>query len=147
MAALPRAEARIANLDRLVGLARRRGGTLAGFSRWLDQRIDDDADEPEAAVFSIEDDAVRLTTIHASKGLDFPVVVLVELEDEPRGEPASLGFFHDDVTGAASFVMRHHAPRPGVSAASRARPSSSSPAPTRPRRPKRARARPPNDAA
>ncbi len=114
LAALPRAEARLANLDRLVALARRRGGTLAGFSRWLDQRIDDDADEPEAAVFSAEDDAVRLTTIHASKGLDFPVVVLVDLEAEPGGEPASLGFFHDESSDAASFVMRHHAARPGA---------------------------------
>ncbi|MEO5725784.1 MAG: UvrD-helicase domain-containing protein, partial [Byssovorax sp.] len=67
LAALPRAEARIGNVDRLVTIARRRGGTLASFVRWLDRRIHDEADEAESAVFSPEDDAVRLTTIHASK--------------------------------------------------------------------------------
>src|ERR1019366_2623177 len=35
--------------------------------------------EPEAAVFSEDDDAVRLLTIHASKGLDFRVVIIPEV--------------------------------------------------------------------
>ncbi|MEP7126399.1 MAG: UvrD-helicase domain-containing protein, partial [Byssovorax sp.] len=52
LAALPRAEARLGNVDRLVTLARRRGGTLGRFVRWLDRRIHDEADEAEAAVFS-----------------------------------------------------------------------------------------------
>src|SRR5262249_38702984 len=73
-AALPRAQARIANLDRLVAIARRQLGTLASFSRWLDARIADETDEPEAVVFAPGDDAVRITTIHGSKGLAFPVV-------------------------------------------------------------------------
>ncbi len=109
VAALPRAEARIGNLDRLVTIARRRGGTLAAFVRWLERRMRDDADEAEAAVFSPEDSAVRLTTIHASKGLDFPVVVLVDLNAEPRGDHGGLGFF----TGAdgARLVVRHYARR------------------------------------
>ena len=111
IAALPRAEARIGNLDRLVTIARRRGGTLAAFVRWLERRMRDDADEAEAAVFSPEDDAVRLTTIHASKGLDFPVVVLVDLNAEPRGDGGSLGFVTDGTRAVLS--MRHYAPRAG----------------------------------
>jgi ATP-dependent helicase/nuclease subunit A len=114
LAALPRAEARIGNLDRLVTLARRRGGTLAGFVRWLDRRIRDDADEAEAAVFSPEDDAVRLTTIHASKGLDFPVVVLVDLNAAPRGDHGALGFLSPDGAGPPTLVLRHYAPRGGT---------------------------------
>ncbi len=109
LAALPRAEARLGNLDRLVTIARRRGGTLAAFVRWLERRMRDDADEAEAAVFSPEDDAVRLTTIHASKGLDFPVVVLVDLNAEPRGDHAGLGFVADGA--GARLVVRHYAPR------------------------------------
>jgi ATP-dependent helicase/nuclease subunit A len=110
LAALPRAEARIGNVDRLVTLARRRGGMLAGFVRWLDRRIHDEADEAEAAVFSPEDDAVRLTTIHASKGLDFPIVVLVDLNAEPRENPGGLGVF-GGAGGAPLLVARHHAAR------------------------------------
>lgn len=114
LAALPRAEARLGNLDRLVTIARRRAGTLAAFVRWLDRRIRDEADEAEAAVFSPEDSAVRLTTIHASKGLDFPVVVLVDLNAEPRADHGGLGFVTPDGAGASeapTLVVRHHAPR------------------------------------
>jgi ATP-dependent helicase/nuclease subunit A len=109
LAALPRAEARLGNLDRLVTIARRRGGTLAAFVRWLERRMRDDADEAEAAVFSPEDDAVRLTTIHASKGLDFPLVVLVDLNAEPRSDHGGLGFV--EIGGAPRLVVRHYAPR------------------------------------
>ena len=112
LAALPRAEARIGNLDRLVTLARRRGGTLAAFVRWLERRIKDEADEAEAAVFSPEDDAVRLTTIHASKGLQFPVVVLVDLNAEPRADHGAIGFVSLDPAAAApTLAVRHYAPR------------------------------------
>lgn len=114
LAALPRAEARIGNLDRLVTIARRKGGTLAAFVRWLERRIRDDADEAEAAVFSPEDDAVRLLTIHASKGLDFPVVVLLDLNAEPRADHGALGFVTADPKDPApTLVVRHYAPRGG----------------------------------
>lgn len=111
LAALPRAEARIGNLDRLVSIARRRGGTLAAFVRWLERRIRDEADEAEAAVFSPEDDAVRLTTIHASKGLDFDVVVLLDLNAEPRADQGALGFVAEDDDAPPTLVVRHYAPR------------------------------------
>ena len=115
LAALPRAEARIGNLDRLVAIARRRGGTLASFVRWLDRRIRDDADEAEAAVFSADDNAVRLTTIHAAKGLDFDVVVLVDINAQPRAEAGGPGFVPLDASARApTFVVRHYAPRPGA---------------------------------
>ncbi len=115
LAALPRAEARIGNVDRLVTIARRRGGTLASFVRWLDRRIHDEADEAESAVFSPEDDAIRLTTIHASKGLDFPIVVLVDLNAEPRADTGGLGFLAGEGR-APTLVARHHAPRAAPSA-------------------------------
>lgn len=111
LAALPRAEAKIGNIDRLVAIARQRGGSLSSFVRWLDRRMRDEADEAEAAVFSPEDDAVRLTTIHASKGLDFPVVVLVDLNAQPRATSAGIGFVPSSVDKPASLVVRHFARR------------------------------------
>lgn len=111
LAALPRAQARIGNLDRLVTIARRRGGSLASFVRWLDRRISDQTDEPEAAVFSPEDDAVRLTTIHASKGLDFPAVVVVDLNAAPVAQLPGLGFLPPTGDRPASLFVQHHARR------------------------------------
>ncbi|WP_437784813.1 UvrD-helicase domain-containing protein [Sorangium sp. So ce1097] len=111
LAALPRAQARIGNVDRLISIARRRGGSLASFVRWLDRRIRDEADEPEAAVFSPDDDAVRLTTIHASKGLDFPAVVLLDLNAEPRADQPGLGYVPAAGDRAAALLVRHHARR------------------------------------
>lgn len=119
LAALPRAQARIGNLDRLVTIARRRGGSLASFVRWLDRRIRDEADEPEAAVFSPEDDAVRLTTIHASKGLDFTAVVLLDMNATPAAQLPGLGFIPASGDRPAALFVQHYArrmeraPRPG----------------------------------
>ncbi|WP_437593097.1 UvrD-helicase domain-containing protein [Sorangium sp. So ce1000] len=109
LAALPRAQARLGNVDRLISIARRRGGSLASFVRWLDRRIRDEADEPEAAVFSPEDDAVRLTTIHASKGLDFPAVVLLDLNAEPRADQPGLSYVPAAGDRAAALLVRHYA--------------------------------------
>ncbi|WP_437299870.1 UvrD-helicase domain-containing protein [Sorangium sp. So ce426] len=109
IAALPRAQARLGNVDRLVSIARRRGGSLASFVRWLDRRIRDEADEPEAAVFSPEDDAVRLTTIHASKGLDFPAVVLLDLNTEPRAAQPGLSYVPAAGDRPAALLVRHYA--------------------------------------
>jgi ATP-dependent helicase/nuclease subunit A len=38
-------------------------------------------DEPKADIFSIHQDAVKIMTIHGAKGLEFPVVFLINLED------------------------------------------------------------------
>ncbi|WP_437727835.1 UvrD-helicase domain-containing protein [Sorangium sp. So ce861] len=111
LAALPRAQARLGNVDRLIAIARRRGGSLASFVRWLERRIRDEADEPEAAVFSPEDDAVRLTTIHASKGLAFPAVVLLDLNAEPRADQPGLSYVPAAGDRPAALLVRHHARR------------------------------------
>ncbi|WP_437562446.1 UvrD-helicase domain-containing protein [Sorangium sp. So ce542] len=111
LAALPRAQARLGNVDRLISIARRRGGSLASFVRWLERRIRDEADEPEAAVFSPEDDAVRLTTIHASKGLAFPAVVLLDLNAEPRADQPGLSYVPAAGDRPAALLVRHHARR------------------------------------
>ncbi len=112
LAALPRAEARIGNLDRLMAIAQRRGGTLPSFVRWLDRRIREEADEAEAAVFAADDDAVRLTTIHASKGLDFPVVILADLDAAPRPSYPGIGLLPSTADRVASLVVKHFAKKP-----------------------------------
>ena len=77
---------RQANLLHLAGRARQfdhfaRQG-LARFARFLDEleRAGEDLGVPSA--LSEADDVVRIMTVHAAKGLEFPVVVLADLEHQ-----------------------------------------------------------------
>ena len=85
LAGLPDARRRLANVRKLMRLARewqeQHGSDLRGFVDHLRSRSDgaDGARESEAPVESEALDAVRLMTIHRSKGLEFPVVCVADL--------------------------------------------------------------------
>jgi ATP-dependent helicase/nuclease subunit A len=87
LASLPRAATRLAHLDRFRALAAEHGGSLPSFVRAVVKRMDDDEDEAEPQLVSTGDDAVRLMTVHAAKGLEFPVVVVVDLDRWGRARP------------------------------------------------------------
>ncbi len=53
--------------------------TLRQFIEWLEQQANEGADVNEAIVPEPDDDAVRVMTVHAAKGLEFPVVFLMGL--------------------------------------------------------------------
>ncbi|AKV04782.1 putative ATP-dependent DNA helicase [Labilithrix luteola] len=78
LGALPRGDQRAANMRKLLTIADRHADARA-FRRWLDDASSQELAESEAATFSEEDDAVRLLTVHASKGLDFPIVFVPEI--------------------------------------------------------------------
>ncbi|MDD3642123.1 MAG: UvrD-helicase domain-containing protein [Candidatus Krumholzibacteria bacterium] len=62
------------------------------FARWLRDQDLLGAAEGESPAIDEEEDAVRLLTIHKAKGLQFPVVVLVNLvQQERRGERDLIG--------------------------------------------------------
>jgi ATP-dependent DNA helicase UvrD/PcrA len=95
------------NLRKVFQLAGRfeRDLSLAGigdFVRHLDQVIDAELPVGEAAEESAATDAVSLLTIHAAKGLEFPVVFLVNLRP-PRPRDTERLFFDPDRLG---FVMK-----------------------------------------
>jgi ATP-dependent exoDNAse (exonuclease V) beta subunit len=85
IAGLPDARRRLANVRKLLRLARewqaQHGSDLRGFVDLLVGRADggDGARESEAPVESEALDAVRLMTIHRSKGLEFPVVCVADI--------------------------------------------------------------------
>jgi ATP-dependent exoDNAse (exonuclease V) beta subunit len=56
---------------------RRDASSFRGFVEWLDRQADN-AETPEAAVIEESSDGVRIMTVHAAKGLEFPVVVLCD---------------------------------------------------------------------
>jgi ATP-dependent helicase/nuclease subunit A len=107
IAALPHAAQHLGNLERLVEIAARRGGTLTEFVRWLDQQIADQTDESEAASLHDAENAVTLTTIHASKGLEFRAVVLVDAGAAVRATPLSLALLPSRSGSAPRLVARH----------------------------------------
>lgn len=81
------AEQRLANLGRLIEVTRelqRQYPVLASLARELSARADGPDDEPQALP---EQSAkgVRLMTVHRSKGLEFPVVIVPDLGARPGG--------------------------------------------------------------
>ncbi len=70
------------------------GASLRGFVQWLDEQWEEGARVNESVVPEPDDDAVRVLTVHGSKGLEFPVVLLAGLGVGLRANPAAL--YHGD---------------------------------------------------
>lgn len=64
--------------------------TLGGFLRWARIQLDKDADTLETIVPESDDDAVRIMTIHAAKGLEFPVVFLTGINSSSNNTNSAL---------------------------------------------------------
>ena len=70
--------------------------TLRRFLQWADLQQEERARITEVAVPETDDDAVRIMTMHAAKGLEFPIVVLLGLaQDSTRRNagPNNAGLF------------------------------------------------------
>ena len=80
IAAMPGGKSRRANLDMLITRASAFESTsykgLYHFVRYIDQLKKYNVDFGEAGIYDEQTDAVRLMSIHKSKGLEFPVVIV-----------------------------------------------------------------------
>jgi ATP-dependent helicase/nuclease subunit A len=87
-------ERRLANVHKLLRLARRfeasEGRDLRAFLDHVSYLQDAVASEPDAPVEGVEPDAVRLMSIHAAKGLEFPVVCVADLGRQPNTQTPDL---------------------------------------------------------
>ncbi|HWS23746.1 MAG TPA: UvrD-helicase domain-containing protein [Anaerolineales bacterium] len=91
------------NIEKLINDARSSGKTLLrDYLEWIDNYAELNLEQAEAVVDSM--DAVRIMTIHAAKGLEFPLVVLGE-----ASRKKSPGFYSDIVyskTTGLAFTTR-----------------------------------------
>jgi ATP-dependent helicase/nuclease subunit A len=71
------------------------GGDLRSFLRWVDHQSEEGAKVTEAILPESDDDAVRISTVHAAKGLEFPVTVLLGLQTASNSERPTLLFGPD----------------------------------------------------
>lgn len=70
-------------LDQARAFAEAGGSTLRQFIDWAELQAEEGTRVVETVVPEPDDDAVRVMTIHASKGLEFPIVVLAGLNVTP----------------------------------------------------------------
>ncbi len=71
-------------LDQARAFSDAGGRTLREFLAWTERQAEEGARVIETVVPEEDDDAVRIMTVHAAKGLQFPIVVMSGLNAQPR---------------------------------------------------------------
>ena len=97
-------------IDQARAFSDRGGSTLSEFLQWAQHQAEEDTQVIESVVPEEDHDAVRIMTIHAAKGLEFPVVVFAGLNSAPRSDAVPL-LWHDD--GRAEVRWRSGLETPG----------------------------------
>ncbi len=88
-------ERKLANLEKLHEQARQAdasGSGLRGLVARLTEFVNQPPKEALAATTAGDAGVVRLMTVHASKGLEFPIVVLPDLNQKVRADPTQATF-------------------------------------------------------
>ncbi len=91
--AQPRGGQSLLNMEKLIDIARKfqneENGSLREFVGYCLEMADRDEDEGEAVLASGESSSISLMTIHAAKGLEFPMVILPQLDRRIPLNPGS----------------------------------------------------------
>ncbi|ARU61607.1 hypothetical protein CBW65_11730 [Tumebacillus avium] len=76
---------KVGNVRKLLELAHEQAPERAGvlpFLQYLQLMVDESVDEADAQVESDQSDVVKIMTVHKSKGLEFPIVILPDMARE-----------------------------------------------------------------
>jgi ATP-dependent exoDNAse (exonuclease V) beta subunit len=82
----PNGMQRLANVEKLVGIARHfqaEGNGLHQFVEYCLEMVEEEEEEGEALIVSEGESPIWLMTIHAAKGLEFPMVIIPDLHRPP----------------------------------------------------------------
>jgi ATP-dependent exoDNAse (exonuclease V) beta subunit len=73
------------------------GGSLRSYLQWIQQQTAEGSRVAESVLPESDDDAVRIMTIHAAKGLEFPITIVSGLSARPGGmrSPVEVHFPRD----------------------------------------------------
>jgi ATP-dependent exoDNAse (exonuclease V) beta subunit len=83
------------------------GGGLRDYLHWVAQQTAEGARVVEAVLPETDDDAVRIMTIHAAKGLEFPITIVSGMTSRPQSRRASADVaFPPDGTVGYAFGAR-----------------------------------------
>ncbi|HJB24073.1 MAG TPA: helicase-exonuclease AddAB subunit AddA [Candidatus Jeotgalibaca pullicola] len=94
---------RVANLHALYERAKKYEATnykgLFQFVRFIERIQERDQDLAEPTTFSEDEDAVRIMTIHASKGLEFPIVFIMDMSKQFNMQDLRKSYIFSDKYG------------------------------------------------
>lgn len=89
-------------VDQARAWSQSQSGGLRQFLRWVEMQASERAKVTEAILPESDDDSVRVLTVHASKGLEFPIVIVAGLQggNQHRLDPTHVAFDHTGRSGS-----------------------------------------------
>jgi ATP-dependent exoDNAse (exonuclease V) beta subunit len=81
------------------------GGSLRAYLHWVDQQSVEGSRVAESVLPETDDDAVRIMTIHAAKGLEFPITIVTGLSARPGGRRSPVDVHFPRNGGAVGYRM------------------------------------------